>query len=149
MDPGNIGNGKTENRSPSGETIRLVAVCGGTTRSLVQNYALGMTVALLLSDEGTNSVDGDLDERFVVAVIADAFVRFVVHGVVGGDVVPAPAVGTVGVRAVQDIAVKEDSVAGIEFEIDKWKTRDSRFDVFGIGHGLFIDAIVIDATNCV
>ena len=117
--------------------------------SSLQNHALGMTVALLLSDESTNSVDGDLDERFVVAVIADAFVGLVVHGVVGRDVVPAPMVGTVGVRAVEDIAMKENGVARIEFEIHKWKARDSCFDVLGIGHRLLIHAIVIDAANCV
>src|SRR5215472_16390933 len=120
-----------------------------TSRLLARNYALGRRVALLLSGEDTNSVDGNLDERFIVAVIADAFVGLVLHGVVGGNVVPAPMVGTVGVRAVQDIAMKENGVARIEFEIHKGKTRDSRFDVLGISHRLFIDAIVIDAANYV
>src|SRR5579871_1607164 len=97
--------------------------------------------------EVEDGVVGDGDEGFVVAVVADAFVGLVFDGVVAGYVVPAAMVGAVGVGAMQEIAVEENGVAGIEFEIDERKAGDGGFDVFGVGHGLFVDAVMIDAAH--
>jgi len=68
-----------------------------------------------LGGEGADGVCGDLEEGFVITVVADAFVGFVGDGVVGRDVVPAAMIGAVGVGAVKEIAVEENGVAGICF----------------------------------
>src|SRR5215831_10617566 len=104
-------------------------------------------VVLLGFREGADGVGGNLDKGFVVAVVTDALVGLVHYGVVRRDEVPAAMVGAVGVGAMQQIAVEENGVSGIEFQIDKRETRARSFDVLGIGHGLFVNAVVIDAAH--
>src|SRR5271167_2311491 len=97
--------------------------------------------------EVEDGVVRDGDEWLVVAVVADAFVGLVFHGVVRSDVIPAAMIGTIGIGAMKKVAVEEDRVAGIEFEIDEREAGYGGFDVLEIGHGLFVDAVVIDAAH--
>src|SRR5277367_888884 len=92
---------------------------------------------------------GDLLQRLVIAIFAHALEGRVLDRIVGADIAPAIGVGTVGVGAMQEIAIENERVARFHFGIFMAEAFQRCFKVLLLDIRLVFFTNVIEAAELV